>query len=165
MPGKTIHREKDTIRADSGEYGSSGSVTGTSPITTLDDFRVAEPRDVGSIILPSTETVDELLGVYTVDTASTYTEKFVHSNAIWGGPLSYSTVDQPDNRSQDTSGEVSWFYPISPEDMLFDIQYDIQEVTTDALSPIVPPFSMPTRQRSGEHHPLTTRVKLVEYVE
>ena len=97
--------------------------------------------------------------------APTTTEIFVHSNAVWGGPLDYSVVEQSNGWNQDTPGGTPRFNPMPSKDITFDIQYDTEDVTTEALSPILPVLSMPMKQRSGEYRQLATRVKLVEYVE
>ncbi len=97
--------------------------------------------------------------------APTGTENFVHNNAIWGGPLDYSIVEQSNEWNQDTPGGTPRFYSMPSGDITFDIQYDSEDVTTEALSPILPVLSMPTKQRSGEYRQLATCVKLVEYVE
>ena len=115
-------------------------------------------------VMLSIEPTHEFSGMYTIDTTPMNTEKFVHSNAVWDGPLNYSVVEQANRWNQDTPQEISWSH-FTTEDIVFDTQYDSQDVTTDTSYPIIPIFSMPTKQRSGEHSQLAPRVKLVEYVE
>ncbi len=71
------------------------------------------------------------------------TEEPVPLNAIWGGALDNLEVKTP----------------------LFDIPYDIQEVTTDELPPVLPILSMSTHEMNRETYPVKRRVKLVEYGE
>lgn len=128
--GNAIHSGKSTIRTDSEAYSSEMSMVGFIPV------------------MPNTESVHELFGMYAVDTTST-TEDFVHSNAIWGGPLTCSTIEQSKRWNQSVPLEASWFHSM-PEDSAFDAEYDGQEVTTGALPPIMPIFSMPVKQRIEE---------------
>ncbi len=184
-PRNAIYSKKANNRTDSGMY--SRSMTGAElSVTTTDDFRVAEPCDVGSIVvtdssapvmspapvmppalsvpasvMPTAEPVHELWGMYTSDITSPNTEDLVQSNAVWGGPLNYSIIEQFNGRDQDTPRGTPRFYFVPPEDMTFDIQ----EVTTDELSPIMPMLSMPTKQTSDELLQLATRVRQAEYVE
>ncbi len=64
-------------------------------------------------------------------------------NAIWGGPL--ETVE--------------------PKEPVFNLPYDIGDITTDELPPILPMLSIPTLRRSGETHQQTYRVRHVHYEE
>ena len=189
-PHKAVRREKANSYTGSGIYSRGESMTGASPVTTIDDFCLALPRDVGSIVVTGlvpvmppieplhefvepnelapvmlpTEPSHEFFEVYPIDTTSISTEKFVYSNAVWDSPLNYSTVEQTNGWNQDTPEGTPRFH-FTTEDIVFDTQYDSEGVTTDASSPIIPILSMPTKQRSGEHRQLATRVKLVEYAE
>ncbi len=167
--GKVMHSEKGDI------YGGSGeSMTGESSVATIDDFRVAEPRDVGSMVvtgftpvMPPAKPVHEYLESHIKSMTSTNAEKSVHRNAVWEGSLENSTLESFD-KEQDVYAKVplhvSWFHS-TPELTTFNAQYDIQDVATDELPPIMPILSMPANQRSGEYSQHVAHVKLVEYVE
>ena len=152
MRGKVMHSEKGDIYVGSGE-----SMTGVNLVTTVADFHVAEPRDVGSMVMTGLAPV----------MFPTNVDDFVPNNAIWEGSLDDSTLELFD-KDQDVYADIPlhepWFHS-TPEITTFNAQYDIQDVTTDELSPIMPILSMPTSQRSEEYYQYAAYGKLVEYVE
>ncbi len=144
--GNAIRYEKSNIHLNRGDDSHEGSITPLAPV------------------MPSTEPMREYLGIYASDAASTDTKNLVYSNAIWGGPLTYTTVEQSNDWNQDISKGTPRFH-FMPEDIVFDAQYGIKDVITDSLPPIVPILSMPSLWGSEENHQLTTHVNLVEYAE
>ena len=144
--------------------GSGASMGGAFPLRAplYDDFRHKLTHKGASPVIPSSEPMQELYGSYALGLATAYTENSIPSNAVWGGPLDCSTEEQASELESPL--QVSWFH-FMPEDTSFDAESDIQNVTTDELSPVMPVLSMPMSQSSKDYFQNTTRVKLAEYVE
>ncbi len=168
--GKNNRSRKGDIHTGSREYSSGRRyMTGASPVTTIDDSRVASHSVAESIVvtglapvMPSLEPMQELYGSYALDLATAHTEDFIPNNAVWGGPLDCATGEQVSELERPF--QVSWFH-VMPEDSMFDAGSDIHDVTTGELPPIMPALSMPMSLRSTDNDQNMTRVKLVEYVE
>jgi hypothetical protein len=157
-----MHCEKDNSSAESEAYNSDESVLKVDMLNIANSYTNMVSGITGANPLTPTNSLRGLGSGMTEASPVTTIHETAWQTTSW--PSEYSSARAYPCHAPHTCHveEITWFHFTAREDTPFEIEYNIQDVTTDELSPV--PL-MPTMRRSGEQYQFVPRVKLIEYVE